>query len=365
MKRLFLFLFLLPGFLFAQQAGGFVINGKVTGYADSIRIRLVKNGEAAELATAVLSKGKFSLKGQLPEPALCFIFIGDDQQRPYEVYVENSTIAITADKNDPSSLKVEGSASHKDFESFIKLFVPQVQQMSSLAMVINNTMPGPERDSLLVTHEGLQKIVQHSIDQLVEEKPASMVTAFVLAVTADFSDDVQVLESRFNKLSLKVQASDAGQQVASIIADKKFGAIGSIATDFTQQDTAGIPVSLSSFRGKYVLLDFWASWCGPCRQENPNVVRTFQKFNSKNFTVFGVSLDRPGNKDKWLEAIHHDGLTWTHVSDLQFWNNAVAQLYRVQSIPQNYLIDPEGRIIAKNLRGPELEAKLCEILGCN
>ena len=173
------------------------------------------------------------------------------------------------------------------------------------------------------------------------------------------------LETRFNKLDATVRNTESGKQLQEFIAESKIGAIGTQSLDFTQPDTTGVPVSLSSFRGKYVLVDFWASWCRPCRDENPNVVENYNKFSKKNFTVLGVSLDRPGQKEKWLEAIHTDKLTWTQVSDLQFWNNAAAQLYKVKGIPQNFLVDPEGKIVAKNLRGPELEAKLCEILGCN
>jgi thiol-disulfide isomerase/thioredoxin len=128
-----------------------------------------------------------------------------------------------------------------------------------------------------------------------------------------------------------------------------------------QNNAEGQPVSLESFRGKYVLVDFWASWCGPCRMENPNVVSAYQRYKDKNFTVLGVSLDR--DKNKWLQAIDADRLTWTHVSDLAFWNNAAAKLYKVTSIPQNYLLDPEGRIIGKNLRGPALDSFLEKVLG--
>ena len=131
--------------------------------------------------------------------------------------------------------------------------------------------------------------------------------------------------------------------------------------DFTQNDTLGNPVSLSSFKGKYVLVDFWASWCGPCRRENPNVVKTFNAYKDKPFTILSVSLDQPNAKDKWIKAIHDDNLTWTHVSDLQFWNNAVAKQYGIQAIPQNLLLDPQGKIIAKNLRSETLSEKLAEV----
>ena len=142
--------------------------------------------------------------------------------------------------------------------------------------------------------------------------------------------------------------------------EPKIGEIGTVIPDFEQNDVNGNPVNIKSFRGKYVLVDFWASWCGPCRGENPNVVTAFKKYSSKNFTVLGVSLDK--SKDPWLQAIANDGLTWTHVSDLKGWTNAVAQKFGINSIPQNFLIDPNGVIIGRNLRGPDLDAKLESVL---
>ena len=132
--------------------------------------------------------------------------------------------------------------------------------------------------------------------------------------------------------------------------------------EFTQNDTAGVPVKLSSLKGKYLLIDFWASWCGPCRAENPNLVKVYNKYRGKNFHILGVSLDRPGQKEKWMKAIYDDKLEWTQVSDLQFWNNEVAKQYGIRAIPQNLLLDPEGKIIAKNIRGEELENKVAEAI---
>lgn len=144
------------------------------------------------------------------------------------------------------------------------------------------------------------------------------------------------------------------------VNDAKGTMVGYTATTFSQSNTEGKTVNLTDFRGKYVLIDFWASWCKPCRMENPNVVAAYNRFKDKGFTVLGVSMD--SNKDAWVTAIKQDNLTWTHVSDLKGWGNEVGKLYGVTGIPQNYLLDKEGKIVAKDLRGPALDEKLAEII---
>ena len=363
-KWLFLFLaFPLVAFSQNPKSPGFTIEGKLDGYPDGTEIRLYRNGDNTEAGEAILSKEKFTLKGSVEEPALFFLVIGEE--KPAEIFVENRVISFKGSKNEPGKFKIEGSPSHNDFAGFIRTFLPLAQQLSALAGTINNTMPGKDRDALMDTYNKLLLSIQTEIDNFVDAKPASHVTPFVLNATYQFNEDPTQLEERFNKLDPNIRGSIVGKQLEAFIAESKIGAVGTFALDFTQPDTAGVPVSLSSFKGKYVLVDFWASWCGPCRDENPNVVKSFNQFKDKNFTVLGVSLDRPGQKEKWLKAIKEDQLAWTQVSDLQFWNNAAAQLYRIRGIPQNILVDPNGKIVAKNLRGPALEAKLCEILGCN
>ncbi len=174
--------------------------------------------------------------------------------------------------------------------------------------------------------------------------------------------DYAAIKPQFDKLAAVVKSSPDGKAYGELLEKVKAVSIGATAPEFTQNDPEGNPIALSSFRGKYVLIDFWASWCGPCRAENPHVVKAYNEYKDKNFTILGVSLDQPNAKDKWLKAIADDGLTWPQVSDLKFWKNEAAALYAVRAIPQNFLLDPEGKIIAKNLRGDALAAKLAEVI---
>ena len=220
-----------------------------------------------------------------------------------------------------------------------------------------------KKDSIGDAYQIAVMSIQVKVDSFIQQRKSSYVSPFLLVVVNQLSDDIFLLERRYQSLSPEVQQSMYGKYLREVIDNGKVGAVGSEAMDFTQADTAGIPISLSSFKGKYVLVDFWASWCKPCRMENPNLVAAYERFKSKNFTVLGVSLDR--SRDAWIKAIQDDKLAWSQVSDLKFWSNAVAQQYRVQQIPQNFLIDPNGKIVGKNLRGPDLDSRLCALLGCN
>jgi len=190
----------------------------------------------------------------------------------------------------------------------------------------------------------------------ITKHPNSYISLLALNEMVNPNSGVEMskLAGLYKNISEPLKKTDLGAFLGNKILKESRTAIGSVAPDFTQNDPNGKPVKLSDFRGKYVLIDFWASWCTPCRHENPNVVKAYAQFKNKNFEILGVSLDNPNAKTAWLNAIEKDKLTWPQVSDLQGWKNQVAILYGVESIPQNFLLDTKGVIIAKNLRGEEL-----------
>lgn len=218
------------------------------------------------------------------------------------------------------------------------------------------------QEEMMAKFEKLQDEINTIFLQFIKKNPQSDVSVEALGELLNSNIPFNELEALYNSLDKQVKDTERAQMLRAFMDDMKLTAIGSVAPDFTQKDPDDKLVKLSDFRGKYVLLDFWASWCGPCRKENPHVVTAYNRFKDKNFEILGVSLDNPGQKQAWLNAVKKDGLTWPQVSDLQGWKNSAAQLYKITTIPQNYLIDPDGVIIARNLRGNDLVKKLASIL---
>jgi peroxiredoxin len=365
MKKYFILASLIISSVQAQQKKdvGFRIEGHIKGIGEKTVVTLSDANKTADtLARTVVKDGLFVLRGQVTEPNL-FVLNFESAKKKAPIFIGNESITINGDMENLNDIQVKGSASETDFRAFEQGFNPYFAQINQLSQLANSSAPLLNKDSINNAYQKTVMAIQLKVDSFIQLRKSSYVSPFLLVVVNQLSDDVFLLENRFERLSPQVQQSIYGKYLKEQIDNGKVGAVGTEAMDFIQSDTSGKPISLSSFKGKYVLVDFWASWCKPCRMENPNVLASYERFKAKNFTVLGVSLDR--SRDAWIKAILDDKLAWSQVSDLKFWNNAVAVQYRIQQIPQNFLIDPNGKIVGKNLRGPDLDSRLCALLGCN
>jgi peroxiredoxin len=317
--------------------------------------------------------GEFKYEGKIPEPTVATIYVkfvkqpGEERavRDVLQVFLEPGKIDVYA-RDSLKANSVTGSAGHVDFAALLKEQQPYNDRMIKLSQEYVGYRAKGDEAAMKKVEDAMEK-VQSEMDEkvygnFVKTHPNSSVAVYALNRYAGWDIDPAKIEPLFNSLPADKKLYPSAVALKERVEISKKTAVGKYALDFTQNDTLGKPVSLSSFKGKYVLVDFWASWCGPCRQENPNVVKAFNKFRDKNFTILGVSLDRPNAKDRWLKAIHDDGLAWNHVSDLKYWDNEVAKLYGIRAIPQNLLLDPQGKIIARNLNGEALDKKLEEVI---
>ena len=336
---------------------GYSLKGNIKGLKDSTLVFL-QDVQGNMVAQDYAKNGKFTLNGKVDDISffqLCFI----GTKETTELFLGNEDVAVTGQISILKNAVFTGSVSQSDYKSFVKGFLPINEKLGKLIATINAEKPSPKRDSLIKVFNVNRTALKSFTDDFLKRKSASPVSAFILyQFKALYEEDA--FEAKYKALQASAKKIVFAKEIERMIAAAKIGTVGSMAADFTQNDTANKPVSLSSFRGKYVLVDFWASWCRPCRMENPNVLAAYNKYKDKNFTVLGVSLDK--DKESWVKAINDDKLPWTHISDLQQWSNAAAKMYKIESIPANMLIDPSGKIIGKNLRGEDLLDKLKETL---
>lgn len=327
-------------------------------------------------SSEVDAKGKYSLKAKATEASVYNIRLAESAYPLAGVIndADNITVDATFNKENKQfaeKYEIKGSAASQQMKDFMADVNKKLQFIFTNDKMLDSLEKSGAKDSLLTSlrNQSLQAAfdIKALLDTTVRNSKNPALTMIVLGYYQSMSGNPAFKLEPLTKDDVREIVNNTAEKFPNhkgIAAIKQAleGWIGKPAPEISLPDPDGKEVKLSSFKGKYVLVDFWASWCGPCRAENPNVVNAYNKFKDKNFDILGVSLDRPGEKDKWLKAVKDDKLTWTHVSDLQYWNSAVVPLYKIEGIPYNVLVDPSGIIVAENLRGASLEKKLSMLL---
>ena len=309
-----------------EEKKGYIIDGEISDVKDGmVYLKKYVDKSFVDVDSAVITDGKFKFEGVAPEALAHGLTTQKESRRPLVFFLDNDVMNVKLNEAD-KKLIVTGS---------------------------------PVND-IYMANAPIVRSKGYSLDSLLSVHPASPVSAYFVVKDFAYKLDLEEMKSVRSKLDASLDGTSYVQQIESMIARMEKVQVGSEAPDFTLPDVNGNLVSLSSFRCKYVLVDFWAAWCPDCRKENPNIVSAWEKYKNKNFAILGVSLDR--NREQWLAAIEKDKLTWTQVSDLKYWSSEAAVLYCIRWIPMSFLIDPEGKIVAIGLEGEELHNKLEELL---
>ena len=376
MKKLLVLVFVLMQISAFAQENNFTLKGKIgnlnapaTIYFRNIRLGVTKPD------SVVLKNGEFEFKGTTAiNPTRASLQVKHEGYQPgsrrgydaFQFLIEPGTITVTS-KDSVKFATISGSKINDENARLTAASKIADEKRTEVQAFYKGLTPESMKDTAISSKAGklraeLTALQKQVALKFIKENPDSWLCFEQFRTISGYQPDPNVMEPLFNSLSERLKNTESGKAYAANIIKWRTIAIGMTAPEFTQNDPDGKPVKLSDFRGKYLLLDFWASWCGPCRAENPNVVKAYNQFKDKNFTILSVSLDKEDAREAWLAAIKKDGMPWNHVSDLKYWKNEASVLYTIQAIPDNFLLSPEGKIIARGLRGEALAAKLAELL---
>lgn len=366
MKRLSIFSFLGLFILAAcntSQQDTFSITAEIVGIEDFTPIYLQQVGESGleNKDTAELIDSKIQFTGSLEQPEMIYLRVGDSRKM-INIFAENSTISVRVQIDSLQDAKVTGSRTHDELLEFKDYLKPVDEKINKLRVEYREVVQQGDTDrraEIDAEYEELRQEQIMMIKDFVANRPASHLSPFIIRSYLAYELNYQELDEMLVSLDSGVHVSRDYKTLRERADILENVAVGKPAVDFALNDTTGNPISISSFKGKFLLIDFWASWCTPCRVENPNVVRLYNDFKDKGFEIIGVSFDE--QRDRWIDAIHKDNLTWSHVSDLQGWSSAAGKLYAINAIPATVLLNREGTIVAKNLRGDALRQKLEEL----
>ena len=358
----------------SAQEKKFILTGTIPASAKKFTVLLSwNNGSSAE--EAKVNNGKFVINGTIDEPVIATLSLQETnppagkqfdydeyQANNLQLFLDEGSITVIA-KGKLADAEVKGGSFTNEYVKYQQ----QVRPLKQLELLLGKTyyQYGLEKNEavtnkLMPMYEQLGMVLLAEQEKFIRQNPSSPVSLFFVTEALGFDMDAAKAEPLFLLLSPELQNSVKGKEIQEQITIGKKSMVGTVAENFTQPDSDGKPVTLQSLRGKYVLVDFWASWCGPCRAESPNLVKAYGQYRASNFEILSITLDQ--SKDKWLKAVKEDAYTWPQVGDLKGWENAAARQFGVMGIPFNFLLDPNGVIIARNLRGDALDEKLKEIL---